>query len=89
MAELLFHINADDVLRSMEADRSAAEALRRIWDGLDALAADPGAPEVRARSFHRGPWGFTVRDRTTDWLILWEAGPAAGEVTVLYVGPDL
>ena len=87
MVDLLFHLSADEALRGLEADRSATETLRRIWDGLDALASDPGSRRVRKHSFQAGPWGFTVQDHTTDWLILWEAGPGAGEVTVIYIGP--
>jgi hypothetical protein len=49
------------------------------WDLLDAidaaitrLAADPGAPSSRQRSFAGSGFGITVRTRHDDWLVVWE-----------------
>jgi hypothetical protein len=44
---------------------------------------------VRRRSFGDGLRGIPVRDRTDDWLIIWERDPAADDVVVVrYPGTD-
>ena len=89
MADLVFTADADQALHVLEVDPTARETVRRLWEALDTLAGDPASVRVRTRSYQAGPWGFVVRDRDEDWLILWQAGPDSGEVTVLYIGPDL
>jgi hypothetical protein len=67
----------------------AGALLDAIDDAVDALEADPGAAAVRRRSFGGGLWGIPVRDRTEDWLIIWEHDPGAGDVIVIrYLGAD-
>ncbi len=54
---------------------------QRIEALLDVLEDDPGDSRVRRRSWvtstspaEQGPvWGFTVRGRDTDYLVLWRA----------------
>jgi len=68
---------------------------QRIEALLDVLEDDPGDSRVRRRSIRastspaeQGPvWGFTVRGRDTDYLVLWRA--AADGVEVLYIGGDV
>jgi hypothetical protein len=67
----------------------AAALLDAVDDAIDALEADPGAAAVRCRSFGDGLWGISVRDRTEDWLIVWEHDPDADDVIVIrYLGAD-
>lgn len=43
----------------------------------------------RQRSFGDGRWGMTVRDRSDDWLIVWEHGRDREDlVHVRYPGAD-
>jgi hypothetical protein len=63
--------------------------LDAVDDALDALEADPGSAGVRRRSFRDGLWGIPVRDRSEDWLIVWERDPEADDVVVVrYLGAD-
>ena len=67
----------------------AGQLLDAIDDAIDALEADPGSAGVRRRSFGDGLWGIPVRDRTDDWLIIWERDPAAEDLIVVrYLGTD-
>lgn len=67
----------------------AGQLLGAIDDAIDALEADPGSAAVRRRSFGDGLWGIPVRDRTDDWLIIWERDPAAEDLIVVrYLGTD-
>lgn len=89
MAELVFSESADETLGALETDPQSVQAVARIWDALEDLAEDPSASSVRTRSYQNGPWGFLVRDGDEDWLVLWQTGPGADEVTILYLGPDI
>jgi hypothetical protein len=63
--------------------------LDAIDDALDALEADPGSAAVRRRSFGDGLWGISVRDRTDDYLIIWEPDPSEDDLVVVrYLGID-
>jgi hypothetical protein len=63
--------------------------LDAIDDGVDKLEADPGSAHVRRRSFGDGSVGIPVRDRSEDWLIIWERDPDADDVIVIrYLGTD-
>jgi hypothetical protein len=67
----------------------AEKLLDAIDDAIDALETDPGNAVVRRRSFGDGLWGITVRDRSEDWLIIWEHDPAADDLIVIrYLGVD-
>lgn len=67
----------------------AAALLNAVDDAIDALEADPGAAAVRRRSFRDGLWGVPVRDRTEDWLIIWEYDPDGDDLIVIrYLGAD-
>jgi len=60
-----------------------------IDDALDILEADPGGAQARRRSFGGGLWGITVRDRSDDWLIIWEYDQEDLElIRVRYLGAD-
>jgi hypothetical protein len=71
-------------------EKAGAEILLdAIDDAIDALETDPGTAAVRRRSFSDGLWGIPVRDRTDDWLIIWERDPAADDLIVVrYLGAD-
>jgi hypothetical protein len=63
--------------------------LEAIDDAIDDLEADPGSAEARRRSFGDGLWGIPVRDRSDDWLIIWEHDPDAANIVVVhYLGAD-
>jgi hypothetical protein len=67
----------------------SAALLDAVDDAIDALEAAPGAATVRRRSFGDGLWGIPVRDRTEDWLIIWEYDPDTDNVIVIrYLGAD-
>ena len=54
-----------------------------LLDAIDALEKDPGSAAVRRRSFSDGLWGIPVRDRTENWLIIWERDPAASDLIAI------
>lgn len=65
-------------------EKAGAETLLDAIDGaIDALETDPGSAVVRRRSFGDGLWGIPVRDRSEDWLIIWERDPAAEDLIVV------
>jgi hypothetical protein len=67
----------------------SGQLLDAIDDALDALEADPGSATARRRSFGEGLWGIPVRDRTDDWLIIWEHDPTSADIVVIrYLGAD-
>jgi len=71
-----------------QLEKSGAEQmLDAIDDALDVLEADPGDARARRRSFTGGKWGIPARDRTDDWLIVWEQDDQ-GIVRVRYLGED-
>lgn len=65
---------------------------------LDLLEQDPGDARWRKRQF-RGQvaeqhgavamWGFTVRGRSEDYLVMWHLDAVSDTVDVLYIGPDV
>jgi hypothetical protein len=71
-------------------EKAGAETLLdAIDDALDTLEADPGNVTVRRRSFGDGLWGIPVRDRTEDWLIIWEHDRATSDmIAIRYLGTD-
>lgn len=65
------------------------QLLDAIDDSIDALEVDPGSAAVRRRSFGDGLWGIPVRDRTDDWLIVWERDAADADLIIIrYLGAD-
>lgn len=73
-----------------ELEKAAAnELLDSIDDSIDVLEDDPAAAAARRRSFGDGLWGIPVRDRSDDWLIIWEYDDHDSELVVVrYLGPD-
>jgi hypothetical protein len=70
-------------------EKSGSGQLLDAIDAMDALEADPGSAALRRRSFGDGLWGIPVRDRTSDWLIIWERDPGADNLVVVrYLGAD-
>lgn len=68
---------------------SRAALLDAVDDALDLLEADPGDKRCRERAFGDGLWGITVRDRTDDWLVVWEHDSEQDDlIRVRYLGPD-
>lgn len=55
---------------------------------LDVLEADPGDRRARRRSFGEGLWGFVVRGRSEDVLLIWELDGERGTAVIRYLGPD-
>jgi hypothetical protein len=62
------------------------DLLDAIDDAITALAASPGAPESRKRSFAGAGFGITVRTRDDDWLIIWEHDQEV--IVIRYIGAD-
>lgn len=93
MPRLFIYAAADERLRDLHENERVAAA--RIEALLDVLEEDPGDPRVRRRSVRAGAsqqvqgpvWGFTVRGRDTDYLVLWRA--ASDGIEVRYVGADV
>ena len=66
----------------------AEKLLDAIDDAIDALEAEPGSATGR-RFFGGGLWGIPVRDRTDDWLIIWEREPTSDDLIIIrYLGTD-
>ncbi len=84
---------ADDQLAALHTQEPVTA--QRLEALLDVLEDDPGDSRVRRRSIRASTspaeqwpvWGFTVRGRDTDYLVLWRA--AADGVEVLYIGGDV
>ncbi len=71
----------DDTSRRALADRAVA--------ALRGLAADPGHDRFRLRSYAPSvDWGFLVRTRDEELLILWDWDSEAEVARVRYVGAD-
>jgi hypothetical protein len=67
----------------------AGAMLDAIEDAADLLEADPTDASARRRSFGDGLWGIPVRDRTDDWLVIWEHDSDDSELIVVrYLGTD-
>jgi hypothetical protein len=65
------------------------DLLNAIDDALDQLEEDPGDKRCRQRSFGGSLWGVTVRDRSEDWLIIWEHDQDREDlVHIRYLGAD-
>jgi hypothetical protein len=73
-----------------ELDRLERGTQWGLLDAIDAaitgLAADPGAPSSRQRSFAGSGFGIMVRTRDDDWLVVWEHDQDV--IAVRYIGPD-
>jgi len=68
---------------------SASMMLDAIDDAIDLLESDPADASVRRRSFSDGLWGIPVRDRSDDWLIIWEYDDQDSDLIVVrYLGAD-
>lgn len=84
-------------------DRAAAAAIHAVIDdpgrkrlaerlvaALHGLNADPGHTRFRRRAYAPAvDWGFLVRTRDDELLILWDWDAEAAVPRVRYVGPDL
>ena len=90
MAEVKFTPQAWQAYEALEKAGSV-QLLDAVDDAVEALEADPGSAEARRRSFGGGLWGIPVRDRTEDWLIVWEqdrSGGDPGVARIRYLGTD-
>lgn len=88
MTEVKFDSQPDDAYEVLERAGST-DLLDAIDDAVDWLEEDPGDKRCRQRSFGDGLWGISVRDRSDDWLIVWERDQAREDlVYVRYLGPD-
>jgi hypothetical protein len=88
MAEVTFDPQPFQAYATLEKN-AATDMLDAIDAALDLLEADPGGAHARQRAFGEGLWGIPVRDRTDDWLIIWERDSDQAEVIVIrYLGAD-
>jgi hypothetical protein len=68
---------------------SASVMLDAIDDAVDLLESDPASASARRRSFGDGLWGIPVRDRSDNWLIIWERDAEDNDLIVVrYLGTD-
>lgn len=68
---------------------NANAMLDAIDDAVDLLESDPASAAARRRSFGEGLWGIPVRDRSDDWLIIWEHDAEGDDLVVVrYLGTD-
>ncbi|MFC0865391.1 hypothetical protein ACFHYQ_24155 [Sphaerimonospora cavernae] len=89
MVEIAFDPQPHEAYNSLEKSATGAHLLDAIDEALDLLEADPGDSRVRRRSFKDGLWGIPLRDRTEDWLIIWECDTSEPDVIVIrYLGAD-
>jgi plasmid stabilization system protein ParE len=90
VASLSFSPDAALTFRALRNDPQCKELLAALRDELTALADNPGSARSRERPFPRiRAWGITVRDRYSDWLILWQHAPDHPEtIGILYIGSD-
>jgi hypothetical protein len=56
---------------------SANVMLDAIDDAVDLLESGSASAAARRRSFGDGLWGIPVKDRSDDWLIIWETADLA------------
>lgn len=63
--------------------------LDTIDDAVDLLESSPGDAAARRRSYGDGLWGIPVRDRSDDWLIIWEHDAQDDDLIIVrYLGLD-
>ena len=63
--------------------------LDAIDAALDILEDNPGDTRARKRAFTSGVFGMTIRDRTDNWVLLWELDDHNSDIVrVRYLGPD-
>lgn len=88
MARLAYAPEVRQAYESLDK-AGAADLLDAIDDALALLRSDPGSARARRRSFSGGAWGIPVRDRTEDWLIIWEQDDDDSDlIRVRYLGAD-
>jgi hypothetical protein len=85
-----FDADADQALRRLESDPTAAPLLTKVAATLALLDTDPGHETLRRRRF-RDPalWCVTVIAGEEALVILWEPHPTIpDDIVVQYLGPD-
>lgn len=90
MAEVKFTPQAWQAYEALEKAGSV-QLLDAIDDAVEALESGPGSAQVRRRSFGGGLWGIPVRDRSEDWLMIWEQDSTGDDPPVIrirYLGAD-
>ncbi len=88
MATLQFAPDAERAYAELDSP-GMVRLLDAVDDALDLLEEDPGDKRCRVRSFSGALWGIPVRDRSDDWLLIWEQDPDDSEVIrVRYIGRD-
>lgn len=67
----------------------ATVMLGAIDDAVDLLESDPADASARSRSLGDGLRGIPVRDRSDDWLLIWEHDAGDSDrIVVRYLGAD-
>lgn len=77
-------------VRTLMEDQGRRLLVERAIVALRGLSTDPGDARLRRRPY--APyvdWGFVVRTRDEELLILWDWDADHEVVRVRYVGPDL
>lgn len=77
-------------LQSLIADVGRAALAGKVLAALEELNSSPGDERFRRRSYAPSvDWGFVVRTRHEELLILWDWDAGGNVPRVRYVGPDL
>jgi len=88
VTEARFDPQPSDAYAALESAGSE-DLLDAIDVAVDLLEEDPGDKRCRQRSFSDGLWGITVRDRSEDWLIIWERDRDSEDlIHIRYLGAD-
>lgn len=77
-------------VRALLGDSSRTALAERVVSALKGLNADPRQAAFRRRAYAPAvDWGFLVRTRDDEVLILWDWDAEAAVPRIRYVGPDL
>lgn len=84
MSRVVFQPDAREAYLALRKDPTRESLLEAVRHTIDLLGSDPGE-----RRFTTGLWGVRIRDRTEDWIVLWEEHTDDKELVVVrYLGPD-
>jgi hypothetical protein len=87
---ILYDPSAAGTLQALLGDAARAALAGKVLAALEALNSDPRDERFRRRSYAPSvDWGFVVRTRDEELLILWHWDSDENVPRVRYVGPDL
>jgi hypothetical protein len=86
--ELVFTLEADEVLRHLEDDASATSVLAALRRALGRLETDPFDRRLGTRMFRSAGYEHirATPVRLGNWWVLWAMGPEGGTLFIVHVG---